>query len=611
MFLAIAATAILNAQKAPLKYGDVSMDELKMTVYPYDTSAAAVVLFDYGFFRASNIEFTRTMRIKILKKEGYGWANHVFPTNPNTSVRGITSNLVDGELVQDKLKKESTYTERVTNQIYRLRIAMPNVKVGSVIDLEFTFRGIPSTWRFQENIPEKYNELNLEISPMVKFRTTFSGFERLTVSTPDRWIANNMPALKPEPFMNSEENSITKLSIDLLEIVNYHMFAATWDNVFQDLMYEDKFGKALDLSGYLNDLAKKIKQTGQTGQGLMKAAYDSIRTAMKWNEVESYETSNPTLGIVYKKRTGNSADINLMLLQLLKKLDIKAVPVVLSTRSNGIMSSLVPSYSRFNYDIVEANISGVKYLLDATETYLPYYMLPFRCLNYNGRTALESGSMGVDLTPNRFFKKVTMYNVALSDETDLTGDMTVINTDYAALEFRKKYHTFNSTEEYVDDLKKEKVGLTVVGSEFENIDSIYKPAIEKYRIRITGSVNQAGSELYVVPFLFEQLAENPFRAIERKSPVDFGYRTDRTVITTVRIPEGYTVSALPANIVLKMPDNSATFIFNAVSLGSEIKITGRFSIGKVLFTSDQYLDLREFYDQMVKKQNEPIIFKKN
>lgn len=36
------------AQKPPIKFGDVAMDVLKMQVYDKDTSAAAVVLADYG-----------------------------------------------------------------------------------------------------------------------------------------------------------------------------------------------------------------------------------------------------------------------------------------------------------------------------------------------------------------------------------------------------------------------------------------------------------------------------------------------------------------------------------------------------------------------------------
>jgi hypothetical protein len=600
----------LFSQKAPVRFGDIDMEDMLMTIYPLDTTASAVILCDYGFFRAGNIQFTRNLRVKILKKNGYYWANAVFPTDPNTKLKGVTCNLVNGKIVQEKLKNESIFTERVTDQSYRLRIAMPNVKVGSIIDLEFSFFGMPREWNFQDMVPVRYSELNIEPSSRVRFKCTFYGLEHLAVSTPDRWIARNMPAFKDEPFMNSDENYITKLRIDILEIVGYHQFATTWDNISQDLLKLDKFGMAMDISGYLNDMTKSIKSTGATGVQEMKMAFDSIRQTMKWNETETFLTSSPTLGTVFRKKTGNSADINLMLYQLLKKLDIEVVPVVLSTRSNGILSPLSPSYSRINYVITQATVEGNKYLLDPSENYIPYYLLPFRCLNYNGRTVVKEGSQPVELSTARMNKKVTMYNLEMTEDHELKGDLSTVNTDYAALDLRKKYHSFNSVDEFLDDYKKEKVGLIINNSHIDNLDSIYKPVIENYKVEISSKVNSVGDELFILPMLYDQVIENPFKSEDRRFPVDYGYRIENTVITTLKMPSGYTISSLPPKVVLRMPDNSATFLFDAVDNGSEVKITGKLTISKSLISTDQYLNFREFYDQLVKKEAEPVILKK-
>jgi len=47
-----------HAQKAPIKFGDVSLDDLKMTRYSLDTAATAVVLTDYG---KSVIEYNQSI----------------------------------------------------------------------------------------------------------------------------------------------------------------------------------------------------------------------------------------------------------------------------------------------------------------------------------------------------------------------------------------------------------------------------------------------------------------------------------------------------------------------------------------------------------------------
>ena len=64
----------VNAQKTPVKYGKVSFDEIKMSVYEKDTSGSAVAIVNYGVAEISygpegfELIFTEHVRIKILKK---------------------------------------------------------------------------------------------------------------------------------------------------------------------------------------------------------------------------------------------------------------------------------------------------------------------------------------------------------------------------------------------------------------------------------------------------------------------------------------------------------------------------------------------------------------
>jgi hypothetical protein len=48
LVVAIALHCSSYAQRSPIKFGDIPMDDMTMTVYPRDSSAEAVVLMDYG-----------------------------------------------------------------------------------------------------------------------------------------------------------------------------------------------------------------------------------------------------------------------------------------------------------------------------------------------------------------------------------------------------------------------------------------------------------------------------------------------------------------------------------------------------------------------------------
>lgn len=77
--LMLALPVLCLAQKEAITFGEVPPEALRMTTYNKDTSAAAVVLADFGESTIEYVQnkssyfvkFERIQRIKILKKEGY------------------------------------------------------------------------------------------------------------------------------------------------------------------------------------------------------------------------------------------------------------------------------------------------------------------------------------------------------------------------------------------------------------------------------------------------------------------------------------------------------------------------------------------------------------
>lgn len=618
LLLLVLSSSGISGQKAPVKFGDVSMEEMQMLTYPGDTSASAVILCDYGVFKSTGqqnygyappIHFTRIRRIKILKKEGYVWANSSYPCNSETQIKGITFNLENGKVVKENLKSGSVFEERVTENRWIMRIAMPNVKVGSVIDLQFDALLPMDIWRFQDDIPVKYSELILEDTQAVRFKQTFFGYEPLFITTPNRWVAKDMPSFKEEPLLSSKENYLTKIELDFQDI-GFQSIAGSWENVSSILMKNDYFGKALTNPSYLNNIVGTIEDSKCTKEEMIKKAFEAIKSTVKWNEQESVLTSSQTLGFPFKMKIGNSADINLMLLQLLKKLDFDVSPVVMSTREHGFLSPSSPSLQKLNYVIVLAKFDNKSFLLDATEDYMPYYLLPFRCLNYSGRIINENNSEHVPIGTTFKKREFATYHLKMKEDNILEGNMMLRNVDYAALDFRKKYMTFNSPDEYLEDFKKDKQGLQIFESTIYNLDSTYLPVIEDYKVIIDNQGNEIGNEVYILPMFYHQLTENPFIMDFRKYPVDYGYNIEKTTSTVIEIPSDYEILELPGAVKLKLQDDAATLSYFVTRTGNNVNIKSVFSINKIIFMPDEYDRLKEFYNQVIKKHSEPIILKR-
>ena len=73
---------------------------------------------------------------------------------------------------------------------------------------------------------------------------------------------------------------------------------------------------------------------------------------MHWNGMYGY-TSDEGVKKAYDLKTGNIADINLILVGMLRAANLKANPVLISTRSNGV--PLFPTMEGFNYVAVRKN----------------------------------------------------------------------------------------------------------------------------------------------------------------------------------------------------------------------------------------------------------------
>jgi hypothetical protein len=603
------------AQKAPMKYGKVDKADLEMKVYPLDSTASAVLLCNYGYFDSNQMQFVHQMRIKILKEEGKDQGNFTVPASEKTTVKGQTVNLENGVPVVTKLNKEGIFIEKISRYSYQARVAMPNVKVGSVLDIEFYYDGLPAYWSFQQSIPVRWSELILEESMYFSFRKNSTGYVPLSEATSDRWVAKDMPAFKSEPFINNYENYLTRFNIELSSIhipgQLYKDYATSWESVAKILRDADDFGGQLTTFNFhLNGLEKEIKSTSTTPEEKLDKAYNAIKK-IKWNKEETISVSKTGLSYAFNKKIGSVADINLNLVLLLRKLGITADPVVLSTRDNGTLPPYSVSLDKLNYVVVNAVIGDKTYLLDATEDNLPLDILPERTINGKGLLIKKETEEWIDLTPKKKDKTVTMLNLKLTPDGTMKGDWTRSTVDFGALNQRNHYKTYNSEDEYLKSIESQHVGLSVENYKITGLDSLQHPLTEDFKISLKNNVTKANNQLYIHPILFDKYTENPFKADQRVYPVDFTTSRESTQIFNLDIPAGYSIDQLPKNVKMSLPDNTASFQMISSVNEKQVQVMFKLNINKPVFYQPEYQNLKLFFDELVKKQSEMLIIKKD
>ncbi len=655
---------VAQAQKAPIKYGDIPMNDLKMSRYEKDTAAAGVVLMDYGESRMdydhSNgfmVRFDRIRRIKIFKKDAYSFAEFNIPIYHNnersekiTSLKAVSYNLEGGKMVETKMKSEGTFNEKINDNWNQVKFTLPNVKEGTILEIAYTiyseFIFNFQDWEFQSTIPTIWSEYRAHIPEYFEYQKTMIGYiqptiaevkqasdviqfttketttGRLAQTTFDsdqlgfmrndfRWVAQDVPAFKAEPRMNNTVDYISKINFELifqqLPGGKERNYMGTWEGLNKEFLENARFGWEIAGAGFLKDITNsEIAGITEVGDKVGKI-FNYVKTNVEWNgNYRLYITEN--LKKVVNDKKGSSADINLLLVSMLMKAGIAADPVLISTRNHGFIRKQVPSSNQFNYVICAVTLGDKVVFLDATDRSLPMNVLPERCLNGEGLIISEKFSRWIPITPSFKSRTISNFELALSDNGEMAGNVLISRDGYDAQKMRAEYLK-KGEETYVNELASSRQ-WELQKSKFENTKELSQTVKESYEVKIPEQIQQSGNVMYLNPFVSGRLEENPFKSETRTYPVDFGSPTEQLIMGKFQIPQGYVVEELPKPKVFMLPKAGAKYVYNLSQVGDKIQFTSQLNINQSIFTVEEYNSLREFYNQVVAKQNEQIVIKK-
>jgi len=632
-----------------MKMGNVSVEELKMNRYENDTSASAVVLYDAGksYFSMSAgsglvLNFDRHVKIKILKKSGYTWADVLVPlyrTNNSDkellmNLKGSTFNLVDGKMESHKLTKESVFEEKNTDNWTTQKFTMPNVKEGSVI--EFSYR-VQSNfffnlrdWTFQKTIPVLWSEYTTTIPEYFYYKKLSQGYEQFLVSeekpvninlgaevgntsgTEYHWILKDVPAIRREPYMTSVNNYVSKIEFELgrFQVPGrvYETYNNSWLKVSSNLLESERFGTQLSRTNFVKEAIAPIIANQQEPEKKMAAIYDYVKNNIAYNNREKLYTEN-NLRKVLDTKTGNSAEINLLLIAMLKEAGLEANPVILSTRDNGYVGSTsFPNISRFDYVIGHVQLGEKVYLLDATEPLALPNILPVKCLNGEGLLVNAQEARWVPLVAGAKASQIYQCNLTIGSDNSLKGKIETISNGYTALQYRRNIKT-EGEKKYIEGYRNKLTDWEIDKFSIQHANAPTEALKINYDVNLAGQ-SQPVNAIYLHPMQNHGEKENPFKLESRKFPIDFATPIEETYLFSYTIPEGFKVEEQPKNTLITLPENGGKFTYSVSNLGNTISVVSKLSINRPNFSADEYQYLKEFYNLVIAKHAEQIVLKK-
>lgn len=657
----ILTTAIGSAQDH--KFGKVSKEELQEQMYPKDSAATAAVLF-----RKKRIRFNYSQgigfkvitdvheRVKIYKKEGFDYATIselLYKSGGDresiSGLKAFTYNLENDKIVKSKLDKSGVFSTSLSKYRNEEKFTLPNLKEGSVIEYEYQitspFYASIDEIVLQYDIPIKEQEVAVAIPEYFMFKPKMKGYlpvqpqygsktGKISFTTKNRgnqysgttsfntsavdyrintteYIMKNVPALKEEPFVNDMDNyrSAVKYELQYVQFPQSprESYSTTWEDVIEKIYAHDSFGGQLKKHSYFKDDLAALVSTSESKEELIAAIFLHVQRHMTWNSMYGYYAEKGVRE-AYKEKTGNSADINLMLTSMLQEAGLDANPVLVSTRSHGV--PMFPTREGFNYVVASVQLDGGTVLLDATNKYAKPNLLPTRALNWYGKLIKKDGTFStLNLIPNKVSRENYNMSVRMNSEGGIEGKLRKTYSDYDAYAFRNNYNAVDE-DDYLEKLENKNEGMEISEYSVKNKAAIGKAIMESFSFNLDNQVDVIGDKIYFSPLFHMAMTENPFTLEERNYPIDFTYPWQERYVMNIIIPEGYQVTSKPADVNMALVDQVGSFKYKIVDNGKNLQVMVDLKINKAVLSAEYYADLKELFKNAVEKQTEKVVLSK-
>ncbi|WP_298883841.1 DUF3857 domain-containing protein [uncultured Polaribacter sp.] len=612
--------------------GNVTKNELKMTHYEKDSSANAVVLDEQTFVHfnsmSRNSYYTRDyyVKIKILKKGAFKKANIRIPFYKSSSVKnitGVTYNLNDkNEIVKSLLSEDAIFKEKYNKNVKMESFALPNVKVGSVIEVKYSLSsksyGLYST-KFQSDIPKIKTTYKAHLPSNPRLKVRIIGFLKPDLDkayikdkclnvykcTALHYELNNIPPFKEEAYLTTKDNYISRISVEREYNNPYKKNSdkGDWKNLDEGLRnaYDRYSKKSLFYKKNLPRFVLKEKDE------LRKVHL--VHTFIQRHFTKD-DDSNNDLQKAFETKIASAININLSLYNALKAAELDNVKMVLlSTRENGFITKLHATILDFDYILVRVVINGKKYYLDATSKVIPFGEFPFECLNGVGRVLdFKNGSYWEDIKPTKATSNTTKVVLSLTNES-FNGVITTISNGYKASSKREFLNKYNK-ESIIEKFESKFSFIEVDDYNDENLTDLSKNLIQNYKITIPIEDGFTENLIRINPFIENKISVNPFKLSERLYPIDFGYKRKNTYLTSLEFPNNYKIKSIPKDKALSLPNKLGKFIFKTNVVENKITVFLKYQLSKEIYDNNEYAYIKEFFNQLIKIQSEDIVLEK-
>ncbi|MBN2425857.1 MAG: DUF3857 and transglutaminase domain-containing protein [Calditrichaceae bacterium] len=620
------------------EYGEVSPEYLNMTVYPEDTSAAAIRIFDIGLIDLryeSRLEvvFTRHFQTKILKEKGKEHANVAISYWHKDHVTELDAQIIYPDGRKIKVEKDNIFDEAEKGRYKVKKLTFPNVEIGAVLEVKYEITGKDiyelEPWYFHQSIPVIESEMIAQITPgfiyMVKKENDSN---RLIVESKDkyynrfsqkwderyRYKAENLPAIKNEPYISSLKNYKANINFQI-ESVQFPGYYQVFIKDLQTLcnrLLEEQYDDFKKPGSKVKELVESLVTSDMNTEQKSKVLFEYVRDNFDYKSGSGIYPQKDQEDILEEKKA-NDTEKNLMLMVMLRAADIEAKPLLISTTDHGLANPEIPFLSQYNRVILLVNVGNNHYLFDARDPWITYGQLPPTSLVKNALLVEKDNASFLDI-PNVGLRSISIIesNLILSGSGKLQGSSQILAIGYGSRDYNSDLYEHKKMDKLVqEELAAHLDNFTVTESD-SNLKAAPSDTFRTaFSFELGDYAELIDDEIYLKPGFYLGRNKNIFISEKRVFPVEFGYKRKTIETNYYTLPAGYAVTEFPEEVIIE--NKYFRYQRTIIPVQQNPMIVGfarQFEIKELVAPAEDYSIVKNDYAKIVDADQEIIIIKK-
>lgn len=632
------------AQYKFLDLPKLDIEDLKTTSYSKNAAEPAEVLYKtyHYYITEGELHLDVISRVKIYKKDDakkfleeeiYTRQGSNNSNEKITSLKVNTYNLVDGKIAATQVDKNSKYKSKENKNYSVTKFAFENVKDGSVVEYKYSilspFMYVIPKVMIEDEVPIRYFEYVFDAPVYYGYNVNYKGelkpFKQEVAdkmlygsdSRTYRFAYKDIAAYKDEKYVNNIENYRTSVRFEL-NSTNFPMsggnlhdgaisggfksYGVSWQDIRKQLYDDENFGDELKRNNLVKEILpeeiKSIKNEAERAAAVLKFT----QSKYSWDGEYSGFTDKGLKNLISTK-LGNSAEINLLLILLMRSANLNAEPVLLSTVGRGILTSYSPSIGMLNYVLASVDFDGKFTLYDATSKMTTPNIIRPAALNYYGfvMTKTEAKQINV-LCPQKSVTYLTV-DAKLNPDGTFGGSFSDRDTMLYAM-MNNERHDENKTE-YQNTYYKERYKFP-----YTNIKS---GVTEKGDFQTSfdfdsdSFVDGIGNKLVFNPLLFLFNKSHEFdQTDERRSPIELYTGYDKIKKVTITLPDGYVFENVPKSKKFRTEDSAIQYVYKVTQEGNKLTVETTTTVEDPVYPKEYYPAFKQIFDNITKMEGQVV-----